>query len=194
MTEQHTTSARHLRFGTCGWRQSAWLTTYYPDDLPEDWQLSYYANELPAVLLEASAWVTASAQALAGWAEDVHPDFRFYLMADPVRELARQQQLAASLGECLGGLLWPESPAPDGCLAPLAELPPRMQGWGDAQGLRVAVLDVVGLDLRARRGLLEQLAPYLSAALDQAVIVRDADSAPPAVRELQTVADLMGLA
>jgi len=38
-----------LVVGARGWEHAQWLETYYPDDLPEDWQLDYYANEFGCV-------------------------------------------------------------------------------------------------------------------------------------------------
>lgn len=194
MEQQHTTAAPRLRFGTLDWRCPAWQATYYPEDLPADWRLGYYANELPAVLLAAPAWLAEDDATLAAWAAEVHDDFRFYLLADAAQDAAVQQRRAGVLGERLGGLLWPGVPAPGGCWAPQADLPARLSGWGDAAGLRLALLDVAGLSLRERRGLLELLAPRLAAGGDTAVIVDDPASPPDAVRELQVVAELLGLA
>jgi hypothetical protein len=194
MSDEHNTAARRLRFGTVGWRHEAWVQGYYPEGLPEDWQLGYYANELAAVLLPATAWVGESPQQLARWAEDVHPAFRFYLLADAGREPSRQAVLAAELEGCLGGVLWPVPGAPAGMLGPSAQAPARTRAWGDASGVRVAVLQVTGLDLRGRRRLLEQLLPLLSTHGDKAIFLGDADTMPGEARELQTVAELMGLA
>jgi len=43
--------------GTAGWKHSQWgEDVFYPDDLPEDWYLSFYANEFPIVLLPNDEW------------------------------------------------------------------------------------------------------------------------------------------
>jgi len=194
MSKQNNTAERRLRFGTLDWRQSDWSQSYYPEDLPEEWQLGYYANELSAVLLEPAAWCDQGEQALAGWQDETHPGFRFYLLVDATVDVQAQTRRAAALGDRLGGLLWPEAPAPAGVLAPMADLPERVRGWGDAQGLRLALLDVAGLDLRQRRGLLDALAPRLDDARSTAVILVAPGLTPADAHELQTVAELMGLA
>lgn len=194
MATQHITAARRLRFGTLGWERTGWETTYYPDDLPEDWRLGYYANELSAVLLEPQAWRHCDAGRLGEWPAEVHEAFRFYLLADPAADAVGQLQLAAALGGHLGGVLWPVAPAPEGALSPLAGLPERVRGWGEGGTLRLALLDVDGLDLRARRALLDALAPRLAEEGGQTVIADAPDITPAEVRELQTVAELMGLA
>lgn len=194
MSEQHTTAPHRLRFGTTDWRRPDWVGGYYPEDLPEDWQLGYYANESAAVLLLPEAWRDAGAAVLSGWADEAHEDFRFYLLADAAADPAAQQALAAALGDRLGGLLWPTAPAPSGLAAPLPDQPARVQAWGDAAGLRLVLLDVAGLDLRGRRAMLDMLAPALTAAQDAALILAGAGVTPADARELQTVAELMGLA
>jgi len=42
--------------GACGWRHPQWDTGYYPEDLPPEWQLAYYGNEYPVVLIPAGYW------------------------------------------------------------------------------------------------------------------------------------------
>lgn len=38
--------------GAAQWQVEQWQGSFYPDDLPTDWQLPYYANEFSTVLLE----------------------------------------------------------------------------------------------------------------------------------------------
>lgn len=42
-----------LLLGTVGWERRDWLAGYYPDDLPEDWRLAYYANDCNCLMLTA---------------------------------------------------------------------------------------------------------------------------------------------
>lgn len=194
MSSEDTTDGARLRFGAVDWRHPRWDTDYYPDDLPADWQLGYYANELAAVLLEPQQWLSAGPEQLAGWAGEVHAGFRFYLRAHLPTDPAWQLQLASALGGRLGGLLWPTAPAPLGTLAPLPSPASTIHAWGDGDGIRAALLEVAELDLRARRHLLEVLAPRLCREGGVAVFLADPAATPGAVRELQTVAELMGLA
>lgn len=45
-----------MKFGTFDWRWPQWNGRYYPDDLPEDWRLSYYANEFETIVLPEDVW------------------------------------------------------------------------------------------------------------------------------------------
>lgn len=67
-----------LTLAAYGWSPVNWQQMFYPDDLPRDWQVSYYANELSRILLPARDW-GASLTKAASWAAETGPDFGFYL-------------------------------------------------------------------------------------------------------------------
>ncbi|WP_319557995.1 hypothetical protein [Thiomicrorhabdus sp.] len=46
----------NLTLGAKGWQRENWLGTFYPDDMPEEWQLDYYANEFRALLVPFFVW------------------------------------------------------------------------------------------------------------------------------------------
>lgn len=89
--------------GACGWQHAHWQDTYYPHDLPDEWRLSFYANEFPAVLVPQDQWREQWPQ-LADWAEDVPDAFRFYLQGENIdaQQLASIQQ---QLGCRFAGML-----------------------------------------------------------------------------------------
>jgi len=62
--------------GTAGWKHTAWGNeVFYPEDLPEDWYLSFYANEFPIVLLPNDEWLDpASCENLVDETEDQATD------------------------------------------------------------------------------------------------------------------------
>lgn len=65
--------------GASGWEHAAWRGAFYPDDLPEDWQLSYYATQFQAVYLPAASWQGASDATWDAWLHDSHDGFHFVL-------------------------------------------------------------------------------------------------------------------
>jgi hypothetical protein len=65
--------------GASGWQYAAWRGAFYPDDLPEDWQLSYYATRFQAVWLPAALWQDASDATWGAWLHDTHDGFHFVL-------------------------------------------------------------------------------------------------------------------
>ncbi len=44
--------------GACGWQHKGWSGAFYPEDLPEEWQLGYYGNEFQVVIVPANYWAT----------------------------------------------------------------------------------------------------------------------------------------
>ena len=59
-----------IYIGAVDWTHFAWRQTLYPEDLPEDWLLSYYNTQFQAVYLPASVWQAASATTWAQWLSD----------------------------------------------------------------------------------------------------------------------------
>jgi hypothetical protein len=73
--------SRLICTGAEDWRHPAWRGGFYPEDLPADWELSYYNTQFQAVYLSAARWQAASAADWTRWLEDTQPGFRFLLEA-----------------------------------------------------------------------------------------------------------------
>jgi len=80
-----------------GWTDLVDAETFYPEDLPSDWRLTYYANAFDGVLLPPGLWLCAGAEQLGQWRADVHDGFHFYLEQpagpDPSAAAARAVEL-----------------------------------------------------------------------------------------------------
>jgi hypothetical protein len=99
-----------LVVGARGWEHAQWLETYYPDDLPADWRLDYYANEFGCVVLPAEVWIKADEEAIGQWLEDVEEDFMFFLEL-PAQPDDVAANLSAFAGRCAGAILPEGKPA-----------------------------------------------------------------------------------
>ena len=89
-----------------GWSHPGWAEKFYPEDLPEDWQLSYYSNEFRAVVVPAAAWSTGDPLEIERWVEDVSEDFVFYLEVVGLQtDWAKLAEAVKPMGEQLGGIL-----------------------------------------------------------------------------------------
>ena len=65
-----------ILIGAASWQVNEWLTSFYPEDLPPEWQLSYYANEFSTALLESQLWNNPEQlEQLAEMLEDCHEGF-----------------------------------------------------------------------------------------------------------------------
>jgi hypothetical protein len=66
-----------IEVGAIGWKHTLWREDFYPDELPEEWELSYYANEFRCVLVPHADWFDLDKDGIAQWYEDVHEVFSF---------------------------------------------------------------------------------------------------------------------
>ena len=161
-----------LRIGARGWLHPGWEATFYPDDLPEEWRLGYYANEFSTVLLPAEQWLAADGEALAEWAEEAHEGFRFVLESDGA-SAERLSAAAQAMGERLGG--WLEGGAlwrPEGGVAGsrVGLLPPGPHG---PRQLRDWLESFVAQAPEGARYLFLEGAPPESETLHALVTLRD---------------------
>jgi len=73
------TPAALVLVGAAGWAHPAWRGRFYPEDMPDDWMLSYYNTQYSAVYLPAAAWQAASEADWAQWLHDTMDGFYFVL-------------------------------------------------------------------------------------------------------------------
>ena len=132
-----------IRTGTSGFAYKEWKGAFYPEDLPADRFLAYYAGRLAACEINNTFYRMPNPETLRGWAAEVPASFRFVLKASrqithskrlkdceqPVAFLAQQARV---LGEQLGPILF--------------QLPPNLRA--DVERLR-AFLGIVPADIRA---------------------------------------------
>ncbi|MEJ2059683.1 MAG: hypothetical protein P8Y64_04275 [Gammaproteobacteria bacterium] len=198
---------RTLEVAAYGWQQSAWVARWYPEDLPPEWRLGYYANAFRSVLMPAEAFAAAGEDQLRQWAGDAGEGFAIYveLHAEQTGDAGHAGTLAClrALGERLAGLVV-DAGALEGrtwLSGEFAGLPivPREVGsapdclWQGGLVEGSAPLGLLHLDQlpppRAIRQLLEDFAA--SAQGDQLVLFVEG---PPEVMEsLETLARLLGL-
>lgn len=87
-----------------GWMPSPGQSDDYPDDLPHDWRLPYFANEHLGVLVPVETWIAASSAELDAWREETPARFRFYLETTD-RRTDGPRRVARALGNQFGGLV-----------------------------------------------------------------------------------------
>jgi hypothetical protein len=94
--------------GALDWEHPEWRGTFYPDDLPEDWQLAFYNQHWRCVAVPIARWRAASAADVAGWANETLERFRFLVETDGAG--ANERAKLAALGERLGAVYPPGAP------------------------------------------------------------------------------------
>lgn len=106
----------NIQLGAYGWQHAHWLNHFYPEDLPEDWQLPYYSNEFNSVLVPAAYWQTHAIDDCVEWMGNVHANFRFFVecQVDMFAHISKQTLCAALqvLQPQLSALVFPEAEQP----------------------------------------------------------------------------------
>lgn len=105
-----------LLCGTSGFSFKAWKGPFYPEKIPADEMLSFYASRLRAVEINNTFYRMPRKDVMATWREKVPPDFRFVIKAS--RRISHIKRLSdcaepagylfaavAELGERLGAVL-----------------------------------------------------------------------------------------
>lgn len=103
--------------GTSGYSYKEWKRSFYPEDLPADEMLRYYASKLPAVEINNTFYRMPKAEMLSRWAEEVPDGFRFALKAS--QQITHRRRLkdaadpvgyffkvAVTLGDRMGPVLF----------------------------------------------------------------------------------------
>ena len=90
-----------LQIGTRGWIYPAWNEGFYDPDLPVEWQLSWYANYLRAVLVPADTMHEVNVARAQDWVEDTDSEFRFIVEIGPTGPDEGEDQARASFARSL---------------------------------------------------------------------------------------------
>lgn len=182
---EHNIAARELLLGLAGWPHPEWEGSYYPVDLPRDWQFGYYSNEADCLLLPLNQWSQLEPEQWVSWLEDAPDHFRFYLECG---EVAVDSFLLQAYGAWSGALLV-ERYRPD--LSAFAQLMPDSDGvWVDHAGVpRLVRWPSLPADLREQRALLQLMPETI-----ETLIVDDPAASPGDLHQTRTLSELMGVA
>jgi hypothetical protein len=187
-----------LCLGARDWEHPAWARGYYPEDLPSDWRLSYYSNDLPQVLVPQARWLPAGEAGWADWLEAVGPEFRFFLELEPGPVPASLEVCAAALEAHCGGVLVPSRrQLPERCSFPVYLVRTLAKPGAPLPGpLPLALVmepEALG-DLRAQRRLFEDLARGQAAQGELPLFLGGDAPSMRLLRDAKQLAELMGLA
>lgn len=188
-----------LRLGAVWDDTSPAWTAFYPDGLPEDWRLPYYAQYWKDLLVPSLHWARHVSDQV--WLDEVPEDLSLYFeVPSSVRRAnSAMQALAEVLGTRLGGFLLdhddlPVDPGLSAYAFTGAPFPPMPGARGVAAyvgkaGSVLVVEPQPGLSLRHRRELLETLARTMPDR-SQPLFLR---CGPGELEEAETMLRLAGL-
>jgi uncharacterized protein YecE (DUF72 family) len=114
-----------LRVGTSGYAYPEWVGPFYPEDLPHDDWLRYYATRLGAVEINNSFYRVPRTSVVEGWRDAVGDDFRIVLKV--TRRVTHFARLKPGSQETMGWM-WRAAEALGERRGPLLfQLPPNMR-------------------------------------------------------------------
>lgn len=182
-------NTQHTEFrlivGAADWRHPRWVGDYYPEDLPPEWRLAFYANDFTGVLLAEARWRGAAEAAWAHWREEAPAGFRFLLGMEEDAADRSAERCAQLLGPAFGG--WVSRSPPPGSPA-LRAAPLALALEEDAPVVLLTAEDLVDKRRLGRRllALAHRPAP-VTALIGEGAIGGEA------LKEVRLIAELAGL-
>ena len=176
-----------LFVGARDWDHPDWQGTYFPEDLPADWRLSYYANEFSTVLVDVARVLGPDGP---DWEADTPESFRVVVRDDGASDV---DAVARCLGGRLGAWLLPHRNTQPGRRQALTAFAPVCsvdEAGGECVVCRVDAGQV--LHPAVLRESLETLMDYANGV---SVAYLFLEGEPPRMDNLQqakTVAELLG--
>lgn len=103
--------------GTSGWHYGHWVGPFYPEGMPAERFLDFYAEKFGSVELNNTFYQLPSRETLAAWRKQTPRDFVFAVKAsryithmkklkDPARSVTRFIDVVSALGDKLGPILF----------------------------------------------------------------------------------------
>jgi uncharacterized protein YecE (DUF72 family) len=80
-----------IRVGSCAWSFEDWRGPFYPEHLPPNQWLGFYAEHLPAVEVDSTFYAAPTSEVAAHWAEITPSNFRFTCKLP--REITHERKL-----------------------------------------------------------------------------------------------------
>lgn len=194
-----------VRIGTIGWLFDSWDRDYYPEDIPQEWKLGYYANELTAVVVPEALWKQADPEQLEEMAEDVHEEFGFYFQIKAhwpsVQEYERLYSIFADnvFGFLVESASIQKPSNVDGrnFIFPASVYPGAGCSWSELElaGSKDCVIRITAeSELRQLKQQFEQLAKVMDFSRDVLILVDTPEPDPDFIRQLRTMLELMMIA
>lgn len=137
----HFHSAASLSIATCAWSFDDWRGVFYPEHLPSNQRLEFYARFFNAVEIDSTFYAVPSAHAAGHWLDATPDDFVF--AAKMSREITHDRKLR-QCEELLDGFLAGIAPLRRKLACVLVQLPPYFTLKHDEQALREFVARLPG--------------------------------------------------
>lgn len=197
----------NLQIGTYGWSYQDWRGSFYPEDLPEEWELDFYNNAFHVVLVPLNQWMAWQDDEVADCVDAVDENFRFYLRLEGELTEEGHKQLAmlkSNLQGLLAGLVvfsesWLPENSIQGIPVSLVSKQLRLSGWhhqlgtNQLSGSPVGYIDELIEDGKWQASLLRDFMQSLPGDLSGAPFFIGGESINMAqVANLKVVGEVLG--
>lgn len=182
------TAELRVLLGTVDWERPDWLQSYYPDDLPPEWRLAYYANDCGCVLVPHRRWVDADPEQWTSLLAETPSGLVLFLECASAAVDLRRPVLDAFAGHAVILLVDAVDPT-------YSRFPQwAAQGgdaWADSGQGRLVRWSIGAFDLRALRAQAERLGGFPG---NTAVVLDGPGADPGRLAELRILFELLGRA
>lgn len=128
-----TITQRKIKIGACAWCCDDWRGVFYPEHLPQNQWLGFYARHFPAIEVDSTFYRLPGVKAVARWIEQTPDDFRFACkMPGQITHEMRLRGCGEKVAEFLEGIEPLRTKL--GCV--LIQLPPAFTPRQDEQTLK----------------------------------------------------------
>lgn len=197
----------NLQIGTLGWVRPEGSAEFYPEDLPAEWQLDYYANAFRVVLVPQTQWLEWDSAMIESCLESVAGAFQFFLAweeGDGVDKKAQLARIKPLMGEYLGGLVvfsdvWLPPAEIEGVRVSLVSTRLQLPGWSlllddrILSGAPFGFLSTLSAEGKAQAALLQSFMAGLPADLQGApFFIGDESINMNRVADFKVVGELLG--
>lgn len=169
--------ARWIGVAALDWT-SVGLSGFYPDDVPQEWQLTWYANFCMAVVIPPERWLQADSELVAQWCEQTQDNFWFYLLCDTSEQVEQAVDLSYVFNGKFGGLIL----AADVSVVESLSIPVLHLGS--------SALRCTEVNLRSARSVINTWLATFSG--DHGLVLLDGQMSGQ-IKEVQTLLELMGV-
>lgn len=172
---------RWVGVASLGWDNVALRQHFYPEDVPSDWYLTYFANYAMAVIIPTEMWLAADDEQIADWVAQTQDNFWFYLQVEQVEQLQQAAEVQAAFAGQLAGVV---------TLSPIAGLESRSNPNLTVLQAGEAVYLADLTDMRATH---RQLAAWLQQDVGEHRLIVLPNEQAHRLTEVQTLLELLGV-
>lgn len=196
----------NLQIGTLGWDYDHWEGGFYPEDMPSEWRLDYYANTFRVVLIPQQDWLALTVEDAEELIDAVEGEFSFYFELKEIEseKIDKLMIVAEYFADAAAGVIvFVEADLSNidfgGLKVTQVARKAGLQGWGWqyagllCSGEPCGVVTVLSDDAKQQRAMLESFMASLPDSYQGApFFVSDTEVKMKQLQDLKTIGEFLG--